>query len=97
MPNNLLVRPADGNEVSGAYCVAIEERHRPTILCLSRQAVPNLPGTSLDGVLKGGYVAADVANPDVILVGTGTELSLCYAAAKLLEGVRVRIVLRPEP
>jgi transketolase len=49
MPNILLLRPADGNETSGAYSVAIDNRHRPSVLALSRQAVPNLKGTSIEG------------------------------------------------
>ncbi len=91
MPNILLLRPGDGNEVSGAYSVAIENRHRPSVLCLSRQAMPNLKGTSIEGVYKGAYVISDAqdSKPQIILVGTGAELSLCTTAAAELKDVKV--------
>jgi len=96
-PNILLLRPGDGNEVSGAYSVAIENRHRPSVLCLSRQAVPNLKGTSIEGVHKGAYTISDAADgkPQLILVGTGSELSLCVTAAAELKDVKVRVVSMP--
>jgi len=98
MPNILLLRPADGNEVSGAYAVAIENRKRPSVICLSRQTLPNLKGTSIDGVYKGAYVLSDSqpnTKPQVILVGTGSEVSLCVEAAALLKNVNVRVVSMP--
>ncbi|KAK7256575.1 hypothetical protein RIF29_30029 [Crotalaria pallida] len=55
MPNILMLRPADGNETAGSYKVAVLNRKRPSILALSRQKLPNLPGTSIEGVEKGGY------------------------------------------
>ena len=51
-PNILLIRPADGNETSGAYSVAIENKSRPSVLALTRQALPNLKGSSIEGVYK---------------------------------------------
>lgn len=99
VPNLLVLRPADGNETSGAYAVAIENRHRPSVLALSRQPVPNLKGTSIEGFRKGAYVVAEFpendAKPDITLLGTGTELSLCFAAAKELQDKKVRIVSMP--
>jgi transketolase len=96
-PNILLIRPADGNEVSGAYAVAIESRHRPSVLCLSRQTLPNLKGTSIDGVYKGAYVISDPEDgkPQLILTGTGSELQLCTGAAAVLKDVKVRVVSLP--
>lgn len=95
-PNILLLRPADGNEVSGAYAVALENRSRPSVMCLSRQGVPNLPGTSIDGVYKGAYsIVEPEGTPQLILVGTGSEVSLCVDAAKELKDVKVRVVSMP--
>ncbi|MDB9517765.1 transketolase [Roseofilum reptotaenium CS-1145] len=98
IPNLLVMRPADGNEVSGAYKVAIENRNRPTLLALTRQTVPNLQGSGIDQVSKGGYVLSDCeGTPDLILIGTGSEVSLCVKAAEQLsaEGKKVRVVSLP--
>ena len=96
MPNILTMRPGDANESSGCYKVAVESRTRPTLLALSRQALPNLAGTSLEGVAKGGYIVHGDANatPDVILLATGSELSMAVDAAKDLEaaGKKARVV-----
>lgn len=97
IPNLTVIRPADGNETSGAYKVAIEraKNNAPTLLAFTRQNVPNLAGTSIEGVAKGGYVVVDCAGtPDIILMGTGSELSLCVTAAEKLtaEGKKVRVV-----
>ena len=56
MPNMLMFRPADGNETAGAYKVAVENRKRPSVLALSRQKLPNLIGSSIEGTAKGGYI-----------------------------------------
>ncbi|KAK3036047.1 hypothetical protein RJ639_030748 [Escallonia herrerae] len=97
MPNILMLRPADGNETAGAYKVAVVNRKRPSILALSRQKLPNLPGTSIEGVEKGGYTISDNSSgnkPDVILIGTGSELEIAAKAADELrkEGKTVRVV-----
>lgn len=97
MPNILMLRPADGNETAGAYKVAVLNRKRPSILALSRQKLPNLPGTSIEGVEKGGYILSDNSSgnkPDVILIGTGSELEIAAKAAEELrkEGKAVRLV-----
>ncbi|KAL8208027.1 hypothetical protein R6Q57_007439 [Mikania cordata] len=97
MPNILMFRPADGNETAGAYKVAVESRKRPSILALSRQKLPNLPGTSIEGTTKGGYTITDNSTgnkPDVILIGTGSELEIAVKAADELrkEGKAVRVV-----
>ncbi len=100
IPNLTVIRPADGNECSGAYKVAIEKakQNDPTLLAFTRQAVPNLAGTSMEGVAKGGYTVMDSqGTPDIILIGTGSELSLCVTAAEKLtsEGKKVRVVSMP--
>ncbi|CAI5971619.1 unnamed protein product [Closterium sp. NIES-65] len=96
MPNLLMMRPADGNETAGAYKVAVQNRKRPTVLALSRQKLPNLPGTSIEGTEKGGYTISDNSSgkPDVILMATGSELEMAEKAAKILrdEGKGVRVV-----
>jgi len=97
MPNILFIRPADGNETSGAYAMAIENDTRPSVLALSRQALPNLKGTSIDGVAHGAYVISDPeeGKPQLILVGTGSELHVCAQAAAELKDLKVRVVSMP--
>ena len=98
MPNMLVFRPGDGNETSGAYKVAVGNRHRPSVLALSRQAMANQANSSVDKVALGGYVIEDGdGSPELILIGTGTELDLCVQAARQLTaaGRRVRVVSMP--
>ncbi|WP_320676022.1 transketolase [Prochlorococcus sp. MIT 1300] len=98
MPNLLVFRPGDGNETSGAYKLAISNRKRPSALCLSRQGMANQKNSSIDKVALGGYVLNDcVGTPDLILIGTGSELDLCVKAAEKLtsEGHKVRVVSMP--
>ena len=99
IPNLTVIRPADGNEASGAYKVAIEraKKKAPTLLAFTRQGVPNLAGTSIEKAEKGGYVLSCGFAPeelDLILIGTGSELQLCAKAAEILkaEGKKVRVV-----
>ena len=98
MPNMLVFRPGDGNETSGSYKLAIENRKRPSSLCLSRQGMPNQQNSSIEKVANGGYILEDCEGaPDLILIGTGTELSLCVDAAKELtnKGKKIRVVSMP--
>ncbi|MGB3492685.1 MAG: transketolase, partial [Elainellaceae cyanobacterium] len=98
IPNLTVIRPADGNEVSGAYKVAIANRKSPTLIAFSRQGLPNYDTTSIAGVEQGAYVVVDCeGTPDLILIGTGSELHLCVEAAKQLssEGKKVRVVSMP--
>ncbi len=100
IPELTVIRPADGNETSGAYKVAIElaNQHRPTLMAFSRQNLPQLQGSSIDAVAKGAYVLSDSeSTPDLILIGTGSEVPLCVEAAAQLraEGVKVRVVSMP--
>ena len=102
IPNLTVIRPGDANEVIEAYRAVIENDKGPTALVLSRQNLPTLDRTkfaSAAGARQGGYVLADAVGgkPDVILIGTGSELSLCVAAYEQLsaEGVKVRVVSMP--
>ncbi len=98
MPNMMVFRPGDGNETSGAYKVAIKNRKRPSSLCLSRQGMPNQQNSSVEKVSLGGYILEDCdGTPELILIGTGTELDLCVQASKQLtkEGKKVRVVSMP--
>ena len=100
IPTLTVIRPADGNECSGAYKIAIEnaQSNLPTLLVLTRQNVPNLAGTSIEGVDKGAYTILDCdGEPDIILMGTGSEVSLCVSAAEQLSNMskKVRVVSMP--
>ena len=100
IPNLTVIRPADGNETAGAYKVAVENavQNRPTLMAFSRQNVPNLAKSSIEGVAKGAYPVVDCeGTPDIILIGTGSEVGLCVEAAEALtsEGKKVRVVSMP--
>jgi transketolase len=98
IPNLTVIRPADGNETSGAYKVAVESRKAPTLMAFSRQGLPNLDGSSIDAVAKGAYILSDSeGTPDLILIGTGSEVKLCVEAAEQLRanGTKVRVVSMP--
>jgi transketolase len=92
-PNLNFFRPADGNEVTAAYISSINNLHTPTVMSLTRQGVPHLEGTSVEGSLKGGYIVSDVPHPSIILVGTGSELHLCTGAKD--KGLNARVVSMP--
>lgn len=98
-PNMLTFRPADGNETSGAYLIALERTTTPSILALTRQNLPQLKGTSVEAVRKGAYILEPVSDPDphVILVATGSEVSIALDGAELLrkKGIKVRMVSMP--
>ena len=99
VPNLTLIRPADPNEVSEAWAFAIEH-DGPTVLVFTRQAVPHLDRSHAKdpSVAKGAYILSDAdGQPDVILIGTGSEVSLCVQAqATLLKsGVKARVVSMP--
>jgi transketolase len=102
MPNMLVFRPGDANEVTEAYTAALQHMHGPSTLVFSRQAVPTLDRTkyaSAAGAAKGGYVLADTegGTPDVILLATGSELQWVVAAYEKLkaEGIKARVVSMP--
>jgi transketolase len=102
MPNMLVLRPGDANEVVEAYKVILQHKHGPCSLVLTRQAMPTLDRTKYapaSGVAKGAYVLADAGGgkPDVILMANGSELSLCVEAYEKLKaaGVNARVVSMP--
>ncbi len=102
MPGLMLLRPADGNEVVEAWKVIMQLQHEPAALVLSRQAVPTFDRSrygAASGVAQGAYILADAPDgkAEVILMGTGTEVSLCVSAYEQLkaEGVKARVVSMP--
>lgn len=98
IPNLSVWRPADGNETSAAYKVALEQAHTPSVIALSRQNLPQLEGSSIEKAAKGGYVLKDVAEPKIIIVSTGSEVGIAVDAAKLLDsqGSPARVVSLPD-
>ncbi|CAG8770838.1 13493_t:CDS:2 [Dentiscutata erythropus] len=70
LPNLLFLIPADGNEVSGVYLIAIKNIERPSALALSRPNVPNLERSSIEGTVRGGYILKDCHDAQIILTGT---------------------------
>jgi transketolase len=102
VPGLTLLRPGDANEVVEAYRYVMQLRHRPAVLVLTRQPVPTLDRTiyaSAAGVARGAYVLADAPDgtPEVLLIATGSEVSLAVQAHEILiaEGIRSRVVSMP--
>ncbi len=92
-----MIRPADANETVQAWTVAVQKRSGPVALALSRQNLPHLD-VPAGSVAKGAYVIADAdGTPDLILLASGSEVSLCLAAKAQLdaEGVKTRVVSMP--
>ena len=101
-PNMITLRPADANEVAEAWKVVMQLQHSPALLVLTRQAIPTFDRTkfaSASGLARGAYVLVDKpgANPDVLLLATGSEVSLCVGAYEQLakEGIQARVVSMP--
>jgi transketolase len=102
IPGMIVLRPADANEVAEAYRVALGTNNRPVALVLTRQNLPTLDRSQVapaSGLLRGGYVLADApeGKPQVILIGTGSEVSMCLDARQKLaaEGIAARVVSLP--
>jgi len=102
IPGLITLRPADANEVVEAWRVIMQLRHEPVVLVLTRQALPTLDRAkyaSAEGVRRGAYVLADAGDgkPDVLLLATGSEVSLCIRAYEKLkaEGIKARVVSMP--
>jgi transketolase len=104
IPGLVVMRPGDANEVAEAWRVVMKLKHEPAVLVMSRQPMATLDRTryaSVEGVRRGAYVLADSAGdagqPEVILIGTGTEVSLCVEAYEKLvaDGVKARVVSMP--
>jgi transketolase len=101
-PGVVTIRPGDANETAEAWKVALENRHGPMCLALTRQALPTLDRTkfaSAAGLARGAYVLSEAAggSAQIILIGTGSEVSLCVAAQEKLaaEGISARVVSMP--
>jgi len=98
LPNCMVWRPADGNETSAAYYVALTSKHTPSIMALSRQNLPQLEGSTIEKAIKGGYVLHEVEGANITLVSTGSEVGICVDAAKYLaekHNIKARIVSMP--
>ncbi len=99
MPHMTIMRPADANETAICWRLAMEHEGGPVGLALTRQKIPIFDAEATTGARNGGYILVreSRANPDLILIGTGSEVSLCMEAAKLLEqqGVATRVVSLP--
>ncbi|GAB18188.1 transketolase [Gordonia effusa NBRC 100432] len=98
IPHLDVVRPADANETAYAWQTLLGRRRNPVGLALTRQNVPVLEGTSLEGVAAGGYVLSDAkGKPEVVLIGTGSEVQLAVEAQKILadKGIAARVVSMP--
>lgn len=98
IPNLDVVRPADANETAHAWRHLLTRRDHPVGLCLTRQGVPVLEGTSYEGVAAGAYVLSEAdGEPQVVLIGTGSEVQLAVEAQKILadKGIRARVVSMP--
>jgi transketolase len=98
----LVLRPGDANEVVEAYKIMLQQTHGPSTLVLTRQAMPTFDRTKYGaaaGVTKGAYVLAEApgGKPDVILMGSGSEVSLCMEAGEKLNaaGIKSRVVSMP--
>ena len=100
-PNTYCVRPGDANETALAWRFALEQTETPTALVLTRQGVPIMSTDEIpaDAIHRGAYVLRDSSadEPDLILIGTGSELHICVGAAELLEedGIATRVVSAP--
>jgi transketolase len=101
-PNLVTLRPGDANEVVEAWRVVMQLQHQPALLVLTRQALPTVDRSryaSAAGVARGAYVLADAAGgkPEVLLLATGSEVSMCIEAFEQLskEGIRARVVSMP--
>lgn len=98
LPNCMVWRPADGNETSAAYYMALTSHSTPSIIALTRQNLPHLERSTIQDAIKGGYVAVEADNADLTLVSTGSEVSLCIEAVKYLKDehkITARVVSLP--
>jgi transketolase len=102
VPNLIVLRPADANEVAEAWRVIMQMQHEPVALILTRQALPTIDRVTYaaaSGVAKGAYILADVpgGKPDVLLLASGSEVWLCLEAAEQLkaQGIKARVVSMP--
>jgi transketolase len=97
IPNLVVLRPADANETSQAWRIALTRPHGPTALVLSRQKLPVLPPRDAVGVDHGAYALVAEPGPDIVLIGTGSEVGLCLAARAALaeKGISASVISMP--
>jgi len=98
LPNCMVWRPADGNEVSACYYIAMTSVHTPSIIALSRQNLPQLENSTIANGIKGGYVLQEAKNADVTIVSTGSEVGIALDATKELKekhNITARLVSMP--
>ncbi|KAI5852536.1 Transketolase, thiamine diphosphate binding domain-containing protein [Morchella snyderi] len=98
LPNCMVWRPADGNETSAAYYIALISKHTPSVIALSRQNLPQLENSTIERAIKGGYVAVESEGAQVTLISTGSEVGICIDAVKYLKekhNVIARVVSLP--
>lgn len=98
LPNMMVWRPADGNETSAAYYMALTSQETPSILALTRQNLPQLEGSTIANGIKGGYVVLENKEAAITLVSTGSEVSICLEAVKYLaenNNIKARVVSMP--
>jgi len=102
IPGYLTLRPADANEVAEAWRLVMQQKHEPAAIIATRQPIPTFDRTkyaAASGLAKGGYIMADAPDgkPDVILIGTGSEVQFCVQAYEVLtkEGIKARVVSLP--
>lgn len=97
LPNMMVWRPADGNETSAAYYMSLTSHETPSILALTRQNLPQLENSTIPNAIKGGYTLIEDENADITLVSTGSEVSICVEAVKVLseQGIKARVVSMP--
>jgi len=92
------ISPADGNETSAAYYIALVSKHTPSVIALSRQNLPQLEGSSIMKAIKGGYVVVEAENANITLIATGSEVGIAIDAVKVLKekhNVIARVVSLP--
>ncbi len=96
-PSMLVLRPADAQETTYCWRLALENKHTPTAIILSRQDIPSLPNVQFDQTAKGGYIALKDTNPQVVLVASGAEVSTLLQASELLhkDNIQVQVVSVP--
>ena len=98
LPNMMVWRPADGNETSAAYYVALTSKSTPSIVALTRQNLPQLENSTIEHASKGAYALVEAKDAKITLVSTGSEVSICMDAARHLKehhGIVARIVSMP--
>lgn len=98
LPNMMVWRPADGNDTSAAYYMALTSKMTPSILALTRQNLPQLQGSSIEAANRGGYVLHEDKEAKITLVSTGSEVAICLESVKLLRethNLPARVVSMP--